>query len=544
VFSGQWPDVCRLAALTVGILLFLGPLSARTAPYAPSYPLLTIIFAAAISTIVFTWSRTSANLSLESKTHRTVPIAAAALSAALLIYFAQRWVDVMLWNAYRADMLIIIREATQRFLDGQNPYFTYRNTYDAPWDFVLSYGPLLWGPFVVAQLLQMDMRVVTIVGELFVPIWCGVAMTVEAARGRLFSAAAWGVLFVIVLVSLDVPDYTLMGHTPVYWPLLPLFAALVTRRQWLWAAVALGLPVADRSTMVALVPVLLIAVWANDRRRALPAFAIVSATVLLLLSPFLIWDAYAIWDGMVATYPRVMKQVVWTSTGTGATDTLGLTGWLLAHRLERFVEPSQLLAMPIVYGLAWFPILRGARSLPWMGLALLVFSMTSLWPVFYIYYDVLFLFVSAALAETLAERLRLKTWLLSLAAAVILVVSVLGFKATPDPKFAQGSAIAAKVFRQGPSAIPLPRRSASSAEIVIACEPSLRPGEEENVVTALLNGKPLWSARLVNGPQEIRFAAPSSAWRIGYNRLELKSATHDSQLPPLVITRVIVVPRP
>ncbi|RPH55994.1 MAG: hypothetical protein EHM89_16190, partial [Acidobacteria bacterium] len=311
MFSGQWPDVCRLAALTVGILLFLGPLSARTAPYAPSYPLLTIIFAAAIGTIVFTWSRTSANLSLESNTHRTVPIAAAALSAALLIYFAQRWVDVMLWNAYRADMLIIIREATQRFLDGQNPYFTYRNTYDAPWDFVLSYGPLLWGPFVVAQLLQMDMRVVTIVGELFVPIWCGVAMTVEAARGRLFSAAAWGVLFVIVLVSLDVPDYTLMGHTPVYWPLLPLFAALVTRRQWLWAAFALGLLVAARSTMVALVPVLLIAVWANDRRRALPAFAIVSATVLLLFSPFLIWDAYAIWDGMVATYPRVMKQVVW-----------------------------------------------------------------------------------------------------------------------------------------------------------------------------------------------------------------------------------------
>jgi hypothetical protein len=504
---------------------------------------LTIIFAVTIGAIVFVWGSTSVTRPNEANSHHIIAIAAAVLSGALLLYFAQRWVDVMLWNAYRADMLIIIREATQRFLEGQNPYFTYRNTYDAPWDFVLSYGPLLWGPYIAAQLLQTDLRVVTIVGELFVPICCGIAVTMEATRGRLLSAAAWIVLLVIVLLSLDVPDYTLMGHTPVYWPLLPLFAALVTRRRWFWAAFALGLLVVARSTMVALVPIFLIAMWAANRRAVLPGFVIVCATVLLLLSPFLVWDAYAVWDGMVATYPRVMKEVVWTSTGTGATDTLGLTGWLLAHRLERLIEPSQLIAMPVVYGLAWIPILRGARPLPWMGLSLLVFSMTSLWPVFYIYYDVLLLFVSAALAETLDTRLGLKSWVLTLAVSIVLVAVLLNFRALPNPEFSASSKMAAKAFGHGPSTIALPRRSISAADIVIRYQARQPFDEDDALVTAYLNGKALWTARLLDSPPEMRFVAPTSVWRIGHNRLELKAASPDSTSPPLVVTSVTVLPR-
>jgi hypothetical protein len=295
--------------------------------------------------------------------------------------------------------------------------------------------------------------------------------------------------------------------------------------------------------MVALVPIFLIAMWAANRRDALLGFVIICATVLLLLSPFLVWDAYAVWDGMVATYPRVMKEVVWTSTGTGATDTLGLTGWLLAHRLERLIEPSQLIAMPVVYGLAWIPILRGARPLPWMGLSLLVFSMTSLWPVFYIYYDVLLLFVSAALAETLDTRLGLKSWVLTLAVSVALVAGLLNFRAVPNPEFSAGSRMAAKAFGHGPSAIALPRRSTSAADIVIGYQTRQPFDEDDALVTAYLNGKALWTARLLDSPPEMRFVAPTSVWRIGHNRLELKAASPDSTSPPLVVTSVAVLPR-
>ena len=48
----------------------------------------------------------------------------------------------------------------------------------------MPYGPLLWGPFVVAQLLRLDFRIFTIIGQIFVPLWCGIVAIVEAGRGR------------------------------------------------------------------------------------------------------------------------------------------------------------------------------------------------------------------------------------------------------------------------------------------------------------------------------------------------------------------------
>ena len=122
----------------------------------------------------------------------------------------------------------VIREATRRFLNGQMPYATYRS-YDTSWDMVMPYGPALWGPFVVAQLLRLDFRVITAVGELLVPIWCGVASVVEASRGRIGAAVSWLVLLAALLFALDVQRFTLLAHTPVYWPLfLPLAVTMRT----------------------------------------------------------------------------------------------------------------------------------------------------------------------------------------------------------------------------------------------------------------------------------------------------------------------------
>ena len=63
--------------------------------------------------------------------------------------------------------------------------------------------------------------------------------------------------------------------------------------------------------------------------------------------------------------------------------------------------PAQLLVMTGVYGTTWSAIRRGATPLPWMALALFAFSMTTLYPVHYLYYDVLLLLVSGAIVETL-----------------------------------------------------------------------------------------------------------------------------------------------
>ena len=152
--------------------------------------------------------------------------------------------------------------------------------------------------------------------------------------------------------------------------------------------------------------------------------AILLTTVTLLLLPFAIWDVQSFWYGMVTSYRRVIKHVVWGAADQGAIRTIGITGWLLSHHLERFVEVTQLCALAIVYAVAWRALRRGARPLPWMGCALLTFSMTTLWPVSYIYFDVLLLFVSAAAAETLGRpspRAIAEGWAMMLATAIVLV---------------------------------------------------------------------------------------------------------------------------
>ena len=266
---------------------------------------------------------------------------------------------------------------------------------------VLPYGPALWGPFLVAQLLRVDFRMVTIVGELFVPVWCGVAAVVESARGSIAGAASWLAVLAAFVLTFDVQGFTLIGHTPVYWPLLPLFAVMVARRRWIEAACLLGVLVAARSTMVALIPVFLMAGWRGDRRKLPMVLAALTITIAAALLPFIVWDYRAIWDGMVLSYPRVMKAAVWPVLRRSGMETVGVTEWLLEQHRDWLVVPVQVVVMIGVYAATWPAIRRGVRPLPWMALALFAFSMTSLYPVHYLYYDVLLLLVSGALVETL-----------------------------------------------------------------------------------------------------------------------------------------------
>jgi hypothetical protein len=151
---------------------------------------------------------------------------AAGVAAIVVVLAMYRWTRAAAWWPSQADMLIVIREATRRLLNGHTPYSVYRS-YDAPWNMVLPYGPALWSPFLVAQLLRVDFRMVTIVGELFVPVWCGVAAVVESARGSIAGAASWLAVLAAFVLTFDVQGFTLIAHTPVYWPLLPLFAVMV-----------------------------------------------------------------------------------------------------------------------------------------------------------------------------------------------------------------------------------------------------------------------------------------------------------------------------
>lgn len=547
------PTALRTVGLAAGVLVFSWPqLAVLARREAPSFPLLTAIFGLLIVALVVAWPRGLA-LSLSKgpqgdhgspparpTLHPAVPIAAivAAIVIALALY---RWTREVGWQGHRADMLIVIREATRRFLSGHNPYTTYIS-YDAPWTMVMPYGPAMWFPFLLPQLLRVDFRVVAIIGELFIPLWCGVAAVVESARGRIAGAASWLAVLAALLVTFDLAKFTLIGHTPVYWPLLPLFAVMAVRRRWSAAACLLGILVVARTTMVTLIPVFVMAVWKADRRRLPMVLAVLTVTIAAALGPFILWDYRAIWDGMVASYPRVMKAAVWESGGRGAIDTVGVTGWLLEQHREWLVVPVQAVVMIGVYALTWIAIRRGAHPFPWMALALLAFSMTTLWPVYYIYYDVLLLLVSGAMVEALEgsrARMAAKSWLLSLAALVVLTAAAIRTVMSPFPYVAAGEISPGLPLRAGfarsehdgqryfswivgkEAKIILPRSSATAADIVLTAQSPFDQDDPPQRVTAVLNGRMLEQVAVPAGWQEIRFSSPSSAWWIGFNELQL-----------------------
>ena len=431
-------------------------------------------------------------------------------------------------------MLTVIEVAGRRFLRGRDPYASYQ----VPWQVYLPYGPPLWGPFLLPQVLRIDLRLLTASGQLVVPVCCAIVATLEAARARLMSAASWMLLLATIVFDPDLLRFVTVGHTPAYWPLLPLLAILTAGARWNGAAAVLGVLIAARTTMVAVVPVFLMTVWLRTDPRA-PAGMVLTAAVLALLLPFS-WDPAAMWQGMITNYVQGIKQIVWRSNDGGAIHTIGLTGWLLSHGLERFVELSQAGALAVVYVLAWRALRHGASALPYMGFALFAFSMTTVWPVYYVHFDVVLLLASAAMAETIASvslPRALGVWAATIVCAIGLVAGAVRLMASPEPSVIVARADGRNLLRQGFSTLEddgarkyrwiastravllLPRSSASAADLVVTGQPFAQNGPL--AVTAILNGTSLGTTQADGGWQALRFRAPASAWRIGANELAL-----------------------
>jgi hypothetical protein len=252
---------------------------------------------------------------------------------------------------------------------------------------------------------------------------------------------------------------------------------------------------------------------------------------------------------MVAVYSRVIKTTVWPVRNQGVDVTIGITGPLVSHGLGRFVEISQVCAVGLVWAVAWLAIRRGARPIPWMALAVLAFCMTTLWPLYYIYFDVLFLLVAAALSEELAgwNRNPVSLWAGIVAIAVMVTTTLLFLAATKFPAFDFASRGDWRWLykgtigsNQGGETLPwiwgneatvaIPRRSAVPADIIIDAQPVVPRDAPGQSVTALLNGRFVATIAMRRGWQQVRLRPPADAWLAGANELRILCG---SSTPPI-----------
>jgi hypothetical protein len=534
--------VWQIAGITLSFLVLSAPSIWRIRVGSPfSYSAVTIAFAASVALVVGIWQWDRA-WPVRTAPWR-LPAATAAAALALLTAGAWIWLGRILWNPIdptHADMLVVIREGIHRFLRGRDPYTLYH----VPWEVPLPYGPVLWGPYLIPSILHADLRFVTLIGEVVIPACCGLAAVIEARRGQAASAIAWLILLAVIVVSPDLASFASIGHTPSYWPLFPVFAILVAGEQWSAAAFMLGILIVGRSTMVSVVPLFAMVLWFRARRQAVASLGIIVATIAILMLPFVIWDPAMLWYDMVASYPRIVKQVVWKDGG--AVDTIGVTGWLLAHHLERFAELAQVLLVFLVYACAWRALKRGAPLLPWCALALAAFSMTALWPLYYLYFDVCWMLVVAACAGTVGRvpwRRHVAGWSALVAAIVLFVLVLFRMAASPFPVFdfttpagrraLYGGFIVGRLEGSEPVAliwgrdatVALPRASTAPATIVLVAEGVVAEGSTPQMLTALLNGTPLGTIAAARGWHDLRFEAPRELWIAGANTLTLHCAT-------------------
>ena len=172
--------------------------------------------------------------------------------------------------------------------------------------------------------------------------------------------------------------------------------------------------------------------------------------------------------------------------------------------------------------------------------------MTSLWPVYYLYFDVCWLLVAGAFAGTLGRLplgQHITGWATLIAAIVALVAVLFRIASPPFPVFDVSTASGRRALYRGflvgrlegpePAALiwgrdatlALPRSSASAATIVLAAEGVVAERSSPQMVSALLNGTPLGTVTAERGWHDLRFAAPHDLWIAGSNTLTLHCAT-------------------
>jgi len=468
----------------------------------------------------------------------------ATIAAFLLIYrTALQWLPFVFagpLDVNRGDMLVVTEAGVRRVLEGRTPYAMYH----VPWEMTLSYGPMLWGPFVLPVVLHADLRVLTLICFGFVGAALVFAAARAAARRQWQAAAAVLLLAAGFAVHPSLRAFFPTGHTFVYWPLLVLFCALLATDRWTAAAAALGLLIAARSTMVALAPVFVIAAHQRQRLGWRTIGALAAASIGPFV-PFLIVDPRSVQFSMYGAYQKTIKGFVWTQT-SWVQQTFGVTSLLLEHGLQRFVEPVQIVCLAIVYACAWRSLRRGHAAEPWLALALLVFSMTTLWPVTYLYFDV-WVLLAASFAFRLSPPPRALA-ALGAAFATILVLSTAAVLAAGSSLHATydldvGTAAAAPmtgggfgtdqrvvegqrdfVWVEGTAArVRAPRASLTAATIAVDVKPFGDDTSQLQQMRVSVNGRAVGEPiALQPGWQTVSVVAPAARWTYGFNLLTLE----------------------
>jgi hypothetical protein len=308
----------------------------------------------------------------------------------LLFAFAVflRWRVISRWavSAQDADMLPLIQQGVERFLQGHNPYGRFPPTTLIPWEGWLTYSPGLWMAFLPAFLIGIDFRI----WGLF---WLGGLVTVHFLYLRKHREP-WSVAsFLLLALFLIVPkafNFVRIGHTFPYWFAIACFCFSVLRKNYLAASIWAGIAGLMRILFPPLLILWFIFLW--KRETATNFTRNVLITLLIAVGgqlPFFIVDPKAYLYGTIVWYDVAARS----NWGARLTNTFGLTGMLYAagkSEAYRWLGP---LVFLLLLALAAKCVRSESDLLIWFGCLLLGISFLTPIPYFYIYFEPFLFFI-------------------------------------------------------------------------------------------------------------------------------------------------------
>ncbi|HUS17208.1 MAG TPA: hypothetical protein VM536_19605 [Chloroflexia bacterium] len=299
------------------------------------------------------------------------------------------------------DMLPLIGMATDRLLQGQDPYIIYQ----MPWELPLTYWPLTVLSYIPAALAGVDARLINLlvgpaIGALL--LWAG------GRQGPCWAAPAFGLLYLTPTMF----QWDLSTAAPPYWGWIAVAFALTVvsarrRANWWPPGAGVGAAMAAAPLALPFLPALGILWLQNGRRPALRRVLAAGAVLALIVGPFVLWDPAGFWNGAVGWFNDLdqLPLLKWQTDRSWAFE-IGLTGPLWQAGLQGWLKPVQVILLGSIFLLgSWQRAVRTPEAaLRWGAASYLLFMVTNpvIWP--YLYMPALLAVVFALLPPPRCPR--------------------------------------------------------------------------------------------------------------------------------------------
>jgi hypothetical protein len=246
---------------------------------------------------------------------------------------------------------------------------------------------------------------------------------------------------------------------------------------------------------------------------------------------------------MIFNYSIVVREAVW-SKPEWINNTFGTTAYLIQNGLNDYIMLIQAISLLLCYIISFKFINNQYHAFLGMAMVLSIFSFTCLWPVTYIFFDIIiFLICFIIVQHTRSLNPFLSNSLGLFCAAVFVVLSTFSIFAISTEAYYNinvGNADSRRFLVKGFSwderqsdgtsyswvdgnaaEISIPRRSSRSCEIVVKCRPFLPSLSSRQSMRLKLNNANIGEYILLPGWQEIRVPVLEQRWRLGNNFLRM-----------------------